>query len=67
MAATASDEAFAFLLIKQELLGHLGNSSLEAYKNEPTIENISSTKKRKRKATWGSSQKNMGQDVFVVG
>ena len=54
--ATASDEAFTYLLI-ENYWDNWATLDLETYKNETTYEN-NSTKKKKRKATWGKYTKN---------
>jgi len=54
--ATASDEAFTYLLI-ENYWDNWATLDLETYKNETTYE-INSTKKKKRKATWGKYTKN---------
>jgi len=52
--ATASDEAFAYLLI-ENYWDQWSTVDLEVYKNEATFE--TNSMKEKRKAVWGNSQK----------
>jgi len=54
--ATASDEAFAYLLI-ENYWDSWAFVDLDAYKNEATFE-TNSMKKKKRKAVWGKFTKN---------
>jgi len=54
--ATASDEAFAYLLI-ENYWDQWSTVDLEVYKNEATFE-TNSMKKKKRKAVWGKYTKN---------
>jgi len=53
--ATASDEAFAYLLV-ENYWDSWSKLDLDQYKNESTFD-VASNRKRKRKANWGKYTK----------